>query len=49
MRTLLALDGPCNGQYIDQQTAFVNGYEPYQWPTGEWVYAQAHVLEAQGV
>lgn len=35
---LLALDGPCNGQYIDTDLAEQEGYSLYDWPSGEQVF-----------
>lgn len=35
---LLALDGPLNGQYIDEPTALTNEYSKAEWPTGEEVW-----------
>ena len=41
----LALDGPCNGQYIDADEAYDYGYYGEWWPTGEFVWVNYRTLE----
>jgi hypothetical protein len=47
--THLALDGPYNGTYLDELTAYHSGYALALWPTGEevWVHSSSVHLTAE--